>query len=62
MEQIIAQLPVLAKVIPYLVAFNLILVGVSKALEVLAIKVPVLSVIAGYAQKLVDAIGYNPKH
>lgn len=64
MDQIIAQLPILAQIIPYVIVLNVVLSAAAKILEVLKLqeKFPIVAKIAGYAQKLVDAISANPKH
>lgn len=62
MEQIIAQLPVLAKIIPYVLVLNILLSAVSQALVILGKKVPALEKVSALLKKIVDAVSANQAH
>ena len=62
MNDLIIQLPILAKIIPYILVINILLSAVSQGLDVLGKKIPLLEKASVLLKKLVDLISANPKH
>lgn len=69
--EFIEQMPAVAQVIAYVVAFNLALTGIQKGLDLIKDKTStqldnkaaaVLGKVVGLLSKLIDAMGFNPKH
>jgi len=71
MEEIINKWPVIAQVLFYVATFNVLLSALHKSLE--AIKnttetsldnkaADILVKVIGWVSKILDMIGYNPKH
>lgn len=56
------ELALIVKYIPYLLAVNVVLAAVAKALELVGKKVPVLETACAFLQKIVDFVSANPKH
>lgn len=56
------ELAVIVKYLPYLLAVNVVLASVAKALEIVGKKVPVLETVCAFLQKVVDFVSANPKH
>jgi len=69
--EIIQGLPVMAMVLSFVVAFNVMLAGVSKALDMIKDKTKtdldnklavVIHKVANTLQKILDFAGFNPPH
>ena len=71
MESLLNQLPMVMAVLPFILALNLLLSGVYKALDVIKDKTKsevdnkisaALHKVSDLLQKVLDMVGYNPKH
>jgi hypothetical protein len=71
MEQLLSNLPMVVAILPFLLALNIMLTGIWKGLELIKDKTKtqadnkaaaLLGKVCTMLQKLLDMVGYNPKH
>jgi hypothetical protein len=69
--ELVSQWPAVAQVLTYVVAFNIMLTGLHKGLDLIKDKTSnqvdnkvaaVLGKIVAMLSKLIDSVGFNPKH